>query len=92
MVSLYFNSNNLGVKLAELVERLENVTLKGIDKTSTKHAAVHNNTNKALEPLRTRKNMNARYLWSMDDIIEGKPQITWGLLEDIFHVRNSSSY
>jgi hypothetical protein len=75
-----------GVKLAELIERLENTTLKGIEKTSTKHAAVHNNINKALEPLRLRKNMNARYLWSVDDVMRGKPQVIWGLLEDMYNV------
>lgn len=74
--------------LADIVERAENREIKGIDKKAQRSAAIHNNFNRALEVLRSRKNLNPRYLFSTDELIKGNPEVVWGLLDDIYTVRN----
>jgi hypothetical protein len=74
-----------GITLAELVQKLEHMDLKGIDNHPKQTAAKQNNINRALEILRQRKNMNHRYLWAVDDIIKGNEQVIWGLINDIYN-------
>jgi hypothetical protein len=73
-----------GIKLAEIVERLEGKVVPGIDKRPSKTAAIYNNVNRVLTLLRTRKNLNPKYLWSTREIMNGDEDVIWGLLEHIF--------
>lgn len=73
-----------GAKLAEIVERLEGIEIRGIEKRPIRTAAILNNLNKVLEILRKRKNMNPRFLWSNREIMNGDEAVIWGLLHDMY--------
>lgn len=48
------------------------------------------NVNRALSLFRDVKSMNIRYLWSVEEIVDGEPDVIWGLLDDIRKVQSSS--
>ena len=59
------------------------ITLRGVAINPVARAARVKNLNIALEILRKRKKINARHLWSVDDIADGDEETTWELLSDI---------
>lgn len=54
-------------------------------------AAKRANVRRALSALRQKKNLNDEYLWRANDIVEGKVEITWGLLLHLHEVCDATS-
>jgi hypothetical protein len=75
-----------GLLLCQLVSTLELQEITGITKQPKSKAASLHNIRKALEVLRTKKNMPLEYLWSELEIFQGLPEVICGLLE---HVRKA---
>jgi hypothetical protein len=72
-----------GTKFAEIIEKLESTIIRGIERKPVRTGAIVNNLNRVLEVLRSRKHMNPRYLWSNREIMQGDPEVIWGLLQDM---------
>ena len=75
----------IGVIFCDIINRIEGktITIKGVERNPRNRTQALANINKALEYLRTLSKMNARYLWSSKNIIEGDEFVIWGLLEDM---------
>lgn len=75
-----------GALLCDIVCRLESTTVPGIERTKTTRGACMANLNRALNVLRRTKtvNMSSRYLYNVDDLQRGDPDVIWGLASDIY--------
>jgi len=82
-----------GVLLYDLIARLEGkqTSLRNIDRNPKSQTVVFANVKKCLEHLREYEKMNPRYLWSVQDIVDGNADIIWGLLADIWNLYHNKS-
>jgi hypothetical protein len=82
-----------GVLLYDLIARLEGkqTSLRNIDRNPKSQTVVFANVKKCLEHLREYEKMNPRYLWSIQDIVDGNAEIIWGLLTDIWNLYHNKS-
>eukprot|EP00743_Colponemidia_sp_Colp-15_P013000 GILK01014960.1.p1 GENE.GILK01014960.1~~GILK01014960.1.p1 ORF type:complete len:790 (+),score=123.52 GILK01014960.1:179-2371(+) len=83
-----------GTLLCDLVNRLEGnrqPVLLGITRAPTSVASVIANINKVMRVLRSKLEMNPRYLWSTEAVMSGSPEVVWGLLEDLYNYYASTS-
>jgi len=76
-----------GVLLSDLICRLEGrqTKLKNIDRNPKTSTVVYANIRKCVEHLRSYEKMNSRFLWNIQDIIDGNADLIWGLLDDMWH-------
>ena len=47
--------------------------------------SINSNFDKVLSHLKEFPRFSSRYLWAQHKVIEGNTDITWGLLDDIWH-------
>eukprot|EP00762_Andalucia_godoyi_P004950 ANDGO_01442.mRNA.1 hypothetical protein H310_10820 len=72
-----------GLILCKLVGYLEHEPLQGLTENPKSNAACLHNIRKALEVLRSRKNMPLDYLWSEAEVLQGRGDVICGLLEQV---------
>jgi hypothetical protein len=76
-----------GVFLCDLANRLSSRsnTIKGVDRNPKNVTHILNNFNRVLDYLRSFPRFCPRYLWAHRYLMEGNPNVVWGLLDDIWH-------
>lgn len=81
-----------GVILCDIINRLQGRSggIKGCERNPKNRTQALTNVNKVLEFLRSYPKMNARYLWSAKEILQGDENVVWGLLEDMMKFYSAS--
>lgn len=76
-----------GVFLCDLANRLSSRanTIKGVDRNPKNVTHILNNFNRVLDYLRSYPRFCPRYLWAHRYLMDGNPDVLWGLLDDIYH-------
>jgi len=84
-----------GVLIADLIVRMERIKHKilgGIIKKPKNATEAISNVRMCLKYLQKYEKMNARYLWSEKQIVNGNTELIWGLLDDIYCLFNKGKY
>lgn len=76
-----------GVFLCDLANRLSgrHGSLKGIDRNPKNVTQILNNFNRVLDFFRSYPRFCPRYLWAHRHLMDGDPDVLWGLLDDVWH-------
>ncbi|KAL4456258.1 hypothetical protein ABPG74_014219 [Tetrahymena malaccensis] len=77
-----------GALFADLLNRITGKTnplFNGIFRGAKNSSQVNVNFNKAFSFMRQQQKLNPRYLWCIDFLKDGNPNIFWGLIDDLWH-------
>ena len=75
-----------GVLLCDLINRNEGrfATIKGIIRNPISQPQAKANLNKMFNYLYSLEKFNSKYLWNINEIIQGSNNVIWGLLYDLY--------
>ena len=75
-----------GVLLSDIINRCEGrfPILKGISRNPSNYTQIRTNINKVLSHLDSNEKFKSKYLWSVNEIMQGNYEVIWGLLYDIY--------